>query len=1743
MISVQNVSAGGQGASYYAQDNYYTNREDGLQNSSWFGKAAQKLGLVGNVTANDLDRMLNGEINEEKTICRIEYDENGEKKLVHRGGTDFTFSAPKSVSVLSEVYGIQEIRDAHEQAVYQTLEHIENEYAKTRMSVDGNIQQSDVDGIAVALFQHNMTRNQDPQTHTHAVILNVTEGVDGQFRALDNSVIFNNRKLLDAMYMNYMAQHLKQLGYELSFNKDGTFEIAGVDKEILDIFSSRKKDIDDYLIQQGIDPKVATSREREIAALASRLPKDERNHQIIIQKWKEKAEQKGLSQELAENLAKKNQDLEVHLLDNIDMSEIWQKQIEHLTGIDREQILKNIHQPESIKDNETALKKLPTQVEINNQNAVKKDVYSVFGMLSEREVMIDELRLRAEVLKRANGQYGIEEVANEIERLVDEKIYTRIGKQITTPTLIDKEKRVLAALEQGVYKEGKEDFSILSIGDAEIKLNTAEKNVGTVLTDGQYSSAISILASKDQYIAIQGLAGTGKTTMLKTVVEVVKDLNKDDNHNIKIEGIAATSAAAKVLHDELGNGRTISSFINNETKKLERIKGDSSENNQENRIIVVDEASLISLNDIDKLIDIAERTGSKIIFQGDQHQKEAIQAGTMFNVAIRKGVMKTSYLNQVNRQKTDELKEVVQAMIKIDTAGNVDIDARSGINALDKKGMVLQTDSEQLHKTVADMYVNYDKQTQDNTLIVTGMRKDREKLNNSIRDMLEEKNILSGPKQVLKVLDSKYLTEEERKDINSYNVGDIVVFHQNYKRVGNNSKGKVKYEYELGNKYKVSKNDNKTLTLERVDGKNEVGNPINEKKTIQIKELQKIAKRSQIYQIKEIAVQQNVKLRATSNIVDGDKSVSNGTTLTVGKIKNGVIETVVDNQKSIYLNVDEHHFVDYGYVMTVMSSQGQTAQNVIALVNTEENKTQELIQNGEKTKDEESRIRLNQIKFTALTNDKASMYVILTRPTHSINVVTDNAEVLKNASAIEVRKTSAIIAQDKLAENEHIQEKILAEREKRQQVIFGPKDDIQERLKEVSPLERNVSVAVNAALERETMIDRNKVEENLLKLSEAEYSIRDVRKYMDGLINAGLLIQVGNKLTNQRMSKGEIFTIEHVQDESHSLDKIMNDSDVEKELQGLEQQQGFQYTIGQYRAIKDILTTDNRYHNIQGLAGTGKTTMLSAVKKIATEKGFIIKGMSITGNAAKNLELETGIASTTVATFKMKQQILQDEIDTLRIKGQDIKTKPEIWVIDEASFLDQENAIAIMNLAKQADARVVMVGDKYQLPSISAGKTFENIFGVTSKSFMTQINRQKDSDLKEVVNTMIFEDDLGRIQQNSIAAFDKMREKGMITESDEFMKDAVDDYMRSSAEERTQIALMTFFNKDKNLVNKMVHDRRVENGELQGVEHKMTILEHVREEQAYRRVISGYKKGQIIKFLEEYKQEQKKGQSYVFVKDVAYKVEGVVDAKKGVLIVSSENNPHQQLILNVTDATHKNRNNIMLYEENKRELMKNEIIKITRSHYQKDLNSENKKVQLLTGHKFRVIEINNDTVLIESLDGKQKLTVSKEELKHWDYGYADTVYSSQGLTVDKAILVFNTMKDKEQTSKNKRNKINKNGLTKDQEKKIAVLSKIIGRKSFNVAVTRSRSALHIYTDDLKVARGLVDMDQKKTSYVEALSEESLKSYQNPLGFNYKKLSSKGVTSRENQTVKAETEQFNNQKHNKESSINIEYHDD
>jgi conjugative relaxase-like TrwC/TraI family protein len=220
-------------------------------------------------------------------------------ELVMRGGAhvpgiDCNLSPPKSVSAVLPFVSAEDraaLEAAHLAAVRVTASELEARVAACRPTIDG--QQVYTTGeLAMACFTHHTSRPSpevasepgrppDPQLHSHVFVFNLAwcepRPGQGRFLAVDSRPIFQFGATAEAIYQCELAAQLRRLGYRLDWHdtrRGRVWELAGVDQELLELFSSRHRHIDqlaaEFQAEKGRPP---TKLERRRLAQHDRLAK------------------------------------------------------------------------------------------------------------------------------------------------------------------------------------------------------------------------------------------------------------------------------------------------------------------------------------------------------------------------------------------------------------------------------------------------------------------------------------------------------------------------------------------------------------------------------------------------------------------------------------------------------------------------------------------------------------------------------------------------------------------------------------------------------------------------------------------------------------------------------------------------------------------------------------------------------------------------------------------------------------------------------------------------------------------------------------------------------------------------------------------------------------------------------------------------------------------------------------------------------------------------------------------------------------------------------------------------------------------------------------------------------------------------------------------------------------------------------------------------------------------------------
>lgn len=139
----------------------------------------------------------------------------------------------------------------------------------------------------------------------------------------------------------------------------------------------------------------------------------------------------------------------------------------------------------------------------------------------------------------------------------------------------------------------------------------------------------------------------------------------------------------------------------------------------------------------------------------------------------------------------------------------------------------------------------------------------------------------------------------------------------------------------------------------------------------------------------------------------------------------------------------------------------------------------------------------------------------------------------------------------------------------------------------------------------------------------------------------------------------------------------------------------------QTKALLRVATFPGNTQIVQGLAGTGKSTLFKAARIAFEEAGMKVIGLSLSGKAAESLELSSGIQSFTIASAFHQWKNERSLVPRL-----DAKT---VLVVDEASMVGTRRLNELLESADTARAKVILVGDRKQLPAIAAGAPFVSL--------------------------------------------------------------------------------------------------------------------------------------------------------------------------------------------------------------------------------------------------------------------------------------------------------------------------------------------------------------------------------------------------------------------------------------------------
>jgi hypothetical protein len=680
-----------------------------------------------------------------------------------------------------------------------------------------------------------------PQLHTHAVIFNMTERENGQMRALQERSFFASQSYATAVYQSELMYRLRNLGYEIEPGKSGAPEIKGYSQEYLDASSPRRQQIEEALARTGFSGP-------EAAQIAAHNTRDKK---VILAP---------------------NEVLAAHRQIAVEFG----NQADRVVAEARQRSMGQTQKP----------------VAEGHQKQAHSALTFARDRGFERESIQDERALLVDAMRRGMGQTTYPEIRASFERRIASGEFQLVSgekhdsaRRFTTAEMVQAEKEIVRTVldGRGHAPQLMPIQQAVPLTDAHAQLNSSQRN-----------SIEQILTSHDRIQGLQGSAGAGKTSALKTVREAA------EQRGYAVEGFAPTSRAARQLRDAGISADTLQGFL---------ARSRNSVDPAQKHLHMVDESSLASTK---QMRDFLEKIGpqDKVLLIGDIRQHQGVEAGKPFEQLQQAG-MQTARLDQIVRQKDPELLRAVEHLSRGEVA--------EGIALLEQQGRITEVADSQ--KRIASIARNY-AENPNNTIIVSPDNASRRAINQAVRQELQQLGKLDKNDHSMRVLTPRSdMTGADREWAARYQASDVLHY----------IRGSKEHGIERGSYAQVvATNPSANLVTVR--------KPNGEQITYDPSRLHGISAYREIE--REFAIGDRIQFTAPNK----ELGVANRDLGTIQQIDGSGRITVRmdgDKEKTVTFDPAQMRHFDHGYAVTSHSSQGLTSARV--LVNMDTNVHPELI--------------------------------------------------------------------------------------------------------------------------------------------------------------------------------------------------------------------------------------------------------------------------------------------------------------------------------------------------------------------------------------------------------------------------------------------------------------------------------------------------------------------------------------------------------------------------------------------------------------------------------------------------------------------------------------------------------------------------------------------------------------------------------------------------------------------------------
>ncbi|MCK8491755.1 relaxase domain-containing protein [Spirosoma sp. RP8] len=401
--------------------------------------------------------------------------------------------------------------------------------------------------------------------------------------------------------------------------------------------------------------------------------------------------------------------------------------------------------------------------------------------------------------------------------------------------------------------------------------------------EGQQAEAVShVLTTTNRVSIVRGVAGSGKTTLMKEAVRHMENAGK------QVIVVAPTAQASRgVLREEgFDQASTVAQLLADE-KMHEALRGN---------VLWVDEAGLLGTKDMTALLDLTNQQNARLILSGDTRQHASVVRGDALRILNTVSGIQSAEVSKIYRQRDNQYRSAVEDLTKGDV--------HSAFEKLDALGSLKSVDPLEPNKELVQDYIGALRQGK-SALVVSPTHEQGEAVTKDIREQMQASGLLSKKEIAVSRLTNLNLTEAQKSDWRNFKPGNILQFNQNRTGIKRGSLWTIESSTTDGVIMRNEQQQTIALPLEKSND-------------------------FDLYEKGQIPLAKGDHIRITRNGFDQERNrLNNGQMLEVTRLtKQGEIILRNRASKAEYrLNKDFGHLA-HAYCVTSHASQGKTVDEV-----------------------------------------------------------------------------------------------------------------------------------------------------------------------------------------------------------------------------------------------------------------------------------------------------------------------------------------------------------------------------------------------------------------------------------------------------------------------------------------------------------------------------------------------------------------------------------------------------------------------------------------------------------------------------------------------------------------------------------------------------------------------------------------------------------------------------------------------